>query len=188
MQDPIASDDYVSLYMTPNQDRFEYSFDSFHLGMALEEQGSEVDLEVDMCYDIELKWDEAGDFFIEKTNVKRPDDNNRYFVAYAWYANDEEEGVSEDWNWFYQDIIQALEPHGVYCGMVIPDESPIWESNQYEIPISIDMAPYLDASEDMSGYVLWMDDKGPIYLPYDLPEGNIRAAFDYFGLGEYTPQ
>lgn len=161
------TDAHIVLYRDKNVFRYGYNFNDVQ--SLADEQKVQFDYETDMIYEIELGVDSV-DFYLKKDNKFKIDDRKRVFVAYHFDPHN----ASEDFSWFYMDVMDALERFNV----------EFHQASEIEDMVELGFTPaYLDTmevEENVTGYVLLIDGEDPTHIDYDMPGGTIHSAADYF--------
>lgn len=166
----VEANGYHYLYLsTEDEIKLTWVFSDWEFGRNLDAEGIEFEKMPD--FEFELIFDN-GDHTLQKIGDEELI-SNKYFVAYFY-----DREVSEDWNWFFYDIDEALSPHGVESNMFyVEDENYLVEFEKDSFDISTMIEP-----DGTSGYLFYEPGKDPLSLPYDMPEGTIAQAMEYFGI------
>lgn len=96
-------------------------------------------------------------------------------MARAVIAFTNKEQVSEDWNWFYGDILDACTKQGIPVHDVGPEDVNVVVLED----VIVDLSPYL--AEHSMGY-LFVRGSELKYEPYNQPYVVLAHASEFFGI------
>ncbi|RLD71168.1 MAG: hypothetical protein DRJ10_19670 [Bacteroidetes bacterium] len=117
---------------------------------------------------------EDGEFIVKSSSETTANQNYKVIVAYAVGE------VSEDWNYFYDDIMQYFKNKGVY--VVFSDQKKVAVDNA-DLSVEIDLTDILAKNDNKTACYLFIE-KGreAKCVDYDMSDETIKKAKEYFDL------
>ncbi len=165
LPDAWKSDRYV-VELKPDADRFELydiEFDPV--------KGEETSRKLKAT----AEW--SNQKFVEiATNIDKPEPY-KIIVAFN-YTND----VTEDWNWFFSDLVREFEKKGVHVvDMNIKEQGKILKINEKDFNVELDLTKAISKLNDVnSGYLFIIEGQEPHFCSYNMSESTIKAANEFF--------
>lgn len=98
----------------------------------------------------------------------------------AIVAFNNSESISEDWSWFYGDIIEACQGKGIYVLHVQDGQSKVSIGPKIEPVAVVDITSFLDDHE--MGYLFIAEGQKIKYQEYNMPDIVLEKASEYFGI------
>jgi hypothetical protein len=97
----------------------------------------------------------------------------------AIVAFNSSEDVSEDWNWFFRDVVEACKGRGIFVIYAGPKDRQIIIGPEERPFASLDMSEYF---KYLRGYVFIEDGRDAEYQEYDQSYVVLTKASKYFGI------